>query len=134
LSDHSYTDNDALPDADPDQNGVANLVQYALGIDLNVINSPRLPHLDLTVDSQTYATFTFTRNLAASEVIYTVFYSTDLIDWNLANPIWVSTSGDDTQLIERTDNQDGTETLTVQHVETIQTHPNLFMRLEVSLP
>ena len=135
LSDQSYTGNDALPDADPDNDGVPNLVHYALGIPAGANGYDRVPQIGSTqIATQNYATLSFTRDLAASEVIYVVQHSIDLSDWNPATPLWASNVGDDSQLIERTDNGDGTETITVRHHQPMESTPKIFLRLQLSLP
>ena len=67
----------AAPDADPDGDGVANLLEYALGADPLSSASRNLPSLV----PGAYLTISFSRVTAASDLTYTVQVSSDLLTW-----------------------------------------------------
>ncbi len=69
--------------ADVEGDGLANLMEYALGLDPKTPDSGNRPRLTwVTVNGQTYPALTFRRLLLAHEVDYTVEVSDDLITWN----------------------------------------------------
>jgi hypothetical protein len=72
--------------ADPDGDGIANLLEYALGGDPKANNASILPTVATTTSgSDTYLTLTFKRE--RSDLTYTVQASSDLVTWtDLATP------------------------------------------------
>ncbi|MDW8343744.1 MAG: DUF5010 C-terminal domain-containing protein [Verrucomicrobiae bacterium] len=68
----------ALPAADPDGDGLANLLEYALGG--NPLSSASAPFPQGRI-SGSHLQFTFARNPAAPDVIYTIEGSFDLQTW-----------------------------------------------------
>ncbi len=81
------------PDADPDGNGLGALLEHALG------NS--LPPVAVQVDPTTgTATMSFTRNLSADDIAFSIEVSTDLLVWGPGGAERLSSS----------DNGDGTAT------------------------
>jgi hypothetical protein len=71
------------PQDDPDGDGVANLLEYALGGNPAVANRDILPVQGTeTVNGQTYLSIAFTKNASASDVSLIVETSGDLITWN----------------------------------------------------
>ena len=69
--------------ADPDGDGIVNLLEYALNLDPRTANRTGLPTISTTtVNSATYPTFTYTRVKSATDLTYAVEVSTDLVTWN----------------------------------------------------
>ncbi len=70
-------------DADPDNDGLANLIEHALGSDPADPDSTYAPAIDIVDDGsgETFFSFHFTENKLASDVITIVEQSTDLQTW-----------------------------------------------------
>jgi hypothetical protein len=69
--------------ADPDGDGIANLMEYALGMDPTVPSQASLPATGVqTVSGQDYLAITFTRPLSARDVTYIVDVCAGLPAWN----------------------------------------------------
>lgn len=66
------------PLADPDQDDLTNLMEYALGLDPKSADATGLPEMGNTSTDWTY---TYTRPADRSDLAYTVEVSTDLIFW-----------------------------------------------------
>lgn len=74
------------PDADPDLDGVQNLIEYALGTDPKSSGSFQLPSLSLTPSVPHSLQFTFTPERA--DLAYSVEASSDLVTWTaLSMPV-----------------------------------------------
>ncbi len=67
--------------ADPDRDGLTNLVEYALDLAPKAASSAGLPAVAKT---STDWTFTYTRPADRPDISYTVQYSTNLTQWNTA--------------------------------------------------
>lgn len=67
------------PNADPDADGVPNLIEYALGSDARSASAAGVPVVAL--ESGNWS-FTYTRPVDRSDLVYSVEQSTDLIHWN----------------------------------------------------
>src|SRR5882724_5559119 len=65
--------------ADPDGDGVTNLLEYALGLNPNVANVSGLPAVGLT---NGFLTLTYTRVNSATDITYLPEVSGNLINWN----------------------------------------------------
>ncbi|MDR2983150.1 MAG: BNR repeat-containing protein, partial [Puniceicoccales bacterium] len=83
VTDQGLTGNDALPDADPGEIGITNLVAYAFGItpgeSLSEIEQAKLPCMGKTADGE--PAFRFEKNTALPDIDYVVQTSTDLKNW-----------------------------------------------------
>lgn len=69
--------------ADPDQDGVPNLLEYALGLD--PANAARLANQAGLTWSGSIPAYRFTRPTGTTALSYGVEYSTDLLDWHSAS-------------------------------------------------
>ena len=68
---------------DFDNDGVADVMEAALGLNPLVCSSAGLPMLGFsTVSGQNYSTITFTRDTANTELTLAVQWSSDLINWS----------------------------------------------------
>jgi parallel beta-helix repeat protein len=78
----------SLPNADPNGNGVSNLLEYALGLDPLSTTPPTLPVVgwDTTTPDGPWLTFTYRRNKSAMDLTYVVQTSTDLVTWTSILP------------------------------------------------
>jgi hypothetical protein len=84
---HPVTPGYALPLSDPNNDGVNNLLSYALGLDpLGAYNPTNLPFPGMSLD---HLTLTFPRLRDASDITYRVLATDDLVNWT---PIWSSAS------------------------------------------
>lgn len=103
--------------ADPDHDGLANLLEYALGLDPRSAAADGLPAVSVTA---TDWVFQYTRPADRDDIYYIVQMSTDLTLWQLAsaNPELVS-------------EVDGIQTCRVKL--PIGTGPNVYFRLRVFL-
>ena len=84
--DSSLTGDNALPDADPNQNGVSNLLEYAFDFPSPTSShtSEMLPQRGISEDGL-WATFEWRQIKGASDLIYTVEYSYNLSSWKSVN-------------------------------------------------
>lgn len=77
--------------ADPDADGVANALEYALGTNPLAANAAQ-PLVNVqSFGAQSFLTIAFTR--AASDVAYVVEVSSDLATWDAASPIDITPAG-----------------------------------------
>lgn len=109
------------PNADPDADGIPNLLEYALNG-----GDPATPNFDilpvsgfLTIDSQQYLALTVNKNPAATGINYTVEVSGDLRTWNSSN--------EHTVLVNETP-----ESLVVRDATPLGGSHSRFLRLKVS--
>jgi subtilisin family serine protease len=114
--------------ADPNHNGLPNLLEYALSRDPKAANfSPPLGSSWRTNNGSTYLTVSYTRLLGAAGVSYTVEVSQDLLTWNSGSLY--------TQEVSAVDDGNGiTQTVTVQMLLPLSGTPHLFTRLRVTQP
>ena len=120
-----------LPEADPNKNGVPNLLEYAL--DLNPLSQspPALPLVgwDTNTPDGPWLTFTYRHNLKAQDLSYEILVSEDLQTWSALNVDEISTFF---ETVEANPDGDGSSELL-----RIRTLPNpgsnkLFLRLRVT--
>ena len=109
--------------ADPDGDGIPNLMEYALGLEAKTCSVAGLPVAGKqTAGGKTYLTLTFAKIRALADITYTVQVSGDLQTWN-SGPSYA----------ERMD--DGsTDQAVYRDLTAIQDHPRRFFRLLVTRP
>ena len=114
--------------ADPNHNGLPNLLEYALNRDPKAANfSPPLGSSWRTNNGSTFLTVSYTRLLGAAGISYIVEVSQDLLTWNSGSLY--------TQDVSAVDDGNGlTQTVTVQTLQPVSGTPHLFTRLRVTQP
>jgi hypothetical protein len=114
----------SAPLADADADGLTTLMEFALGLNPNLLDTPaQLPAAGIAnVAGDDYMTLSFRRRKPGSDVIYRAMVSSDLNTWSEVTTI----SG------TPVDNGDGTETVTFRDTLRITDAPRRFMRLVVS--
>ena len=76
---------------DDDHDGVPNVLEFALGGNPNnAADQPTQSVGVMTVDGERYASYSFSRNLNASNTVINTFLSFDLVDWMSFGPTFVS--------------------------------------------
>ena len=120
---------EAADGADPDNDGISNLLEYALLLGPGVPDTILLPELLLDEDEQGdfHLTLGYTRNINAIDLIYTIEVSEDLQTWTSNTP----GQEDVTTEISRIDNFDGTETVTERDNGNLNDSQNRYLRLRV---
>ena len=109
--------------ADPDGDGIPNLMEYALGLSPKTASTAGLPVVGVQViGSKTYLTLTFTKLRALADVGYTVQVSSELQIWNSGSAYTV-----------RVDNG-STDQAVYCDLTAIQDVPHRFIRLAVVRP
>ena len=118
----------AGPNADPNHNGIPNLIEYALGTDpLGASSTARLPVVALTVnpaDGKLHLTLTAQLDPAATDLAVTAEVTSDLQTWQ-SGPGNVEVAGDTTVA--------GVRTLTLRDTAPAGSEPR-FIRLRVTKP
>ncbi len=119
--------------ADPDHNGISNLIEYALGAPAVNATSVPLPIPSYTGD---YLSLTFTRPTTATDVTYTVQVSDDLVTWH--NGSTYAPTGDTPSNAYTTETLHSTSgsmtTITVRDNAPTSSTTKHFIRLVVTAP
>ena len=117
------------PNADPDRDGLENLLELALGTNPKSADFDPLPRVGIATLSDgvpiggDYSTFTFRRAKGLPDINIRVRFSEDLDNWDQEGA-----------LVSATDHGDGTETLVFRDLLPIsQDSPKKFVRVEVIL-
>ena len=114
--------------ADPDGDGLVNLVEYALKLDPKTRDVPSPIVVSIVTDGgQDFHAFTFRRRVPNVEITYTPEITDDLTSWRYAG-------GDLVLFGAPLTNPDGTETVTYRSTAPAATATSEYFRLRVSLP
>ena len=121
----------SLADADPNQNGVPNLLEYALDLNPLSLTPPTLPAVgwDTNTPDGPWLTFTYRHNLKAQDLTYEILSSDDLQTWSVLNVDEVTTFSD---IVDANPDGDGSSELL--RIRTLA-DPSLsksFLRLRVT--
>jgi len=110
------------PNADPDGDGISNLMEYALNLDPKVPGSSGLP---VAAVENGMLTLSYTQVKAATDISYIPEISTDLVTWNQGSGYlsMLQTTGSGT-----------TQTVKVGSLISPSTAPKQFIRLRVTRP
>ena len=111
--------------ADPDGDGIVNLLEYALNLDPFTPGRTGLPVTStLAQGGAAYATLTYTKVKAATDLTYAVEVSADLVNWNGGSGYTADVGALD---------QGTTEQVTTRDLTAITpATPRRFMRLRVT--
>ena len=113
------------PDADFDGDGASAWIEHALGTSDGDAGDQASPSAGVGSDGLgSFQILTFTRNLAADDVLYEVEISSDLSDWR--------SGAGEVEFLSSTNNGDGTTTEIYRAVELVGAHASSFMRLRVT--
>jgi hypothetical protein len=117
--------------ADPNQNGLTNLMEYAFSqnpLAVGSTSSPPSVVYDSIIRYGPWANFTYRHNKTATDLTYEIWSSTDLANWTLQN-------ADGVNVIEETINSnvdgDGTIELLRTRIKTGSDETKRFLKLQV---
>ncbi len=120
-------------EADPNGNGVSNLMEYALGA---VAGSSSADFLPMAGNTGSHLTLSFNRRTSTNDVIYTVQVSDDLTKWyngSVYSPYGDAPTNAHTTELSHTVSG-GMETIVVRDNVAITASNHRFMRLQVTAP
>jgi alpha-tubulin suppressor-like RCC1 family protein len=104
--------------ADPDVDGLTNLLEYALGLDPKTANTTGLPEVSTTATDWVY---TYTRPVDRPDLTYVAEVSTDLLNWS-----------EDGVTHEKVSTEDDRETWRALH--PLSSASSAFFRLKITQP
>jgi hypothetical protein len=118
---------DQADKASPAQDGIPNLLKFALKLDPALPSVSGLPKPVLaSISGKTYQTLTYTRVHGATDISYIVEVSNDLVNWYSGPAFTVEATVNS--------NDDGTDTVTTQELTPASQGVCRFMRLKVTNP
>jgi hypothetical protein len=122
---------DSALTADHNQNGVSNLLEYALDLNPLSLNPPTLPAVGWDTNSTggSCLTFTYRHNLKAQDLTYEVLSSKDLQTWSVLNTDNATTFSD---IVDANPDGDGSSELLKIRTLASPTMNKLFLRLRVT--
>ncbi len=121
---NSSSNIDTLALADPDGNGISNLMEYALNMNnLETFLFPVQGEFIDPADNKKYLTLKYRRRKDAVDIEYIISWSADLVNWN-SNPV-------NFDMINMDSVDTATEELTVRLKKSLDEDFNLFQRLEI---
>ncbi|MEX2381212.1 MAG: delta-60 repeat domain-containing protein [Opitutales bacterium] len=109
--------------ADPDGDGIPNLLEYALDLDPRTPNPGRMPRREITtVNDDDFLAITFRRNGNLPDVAITVEVSSDMENW----------TADTVQVGDAVPHDDNTETVVYRDTEPMSSFSERFIRVSVT--
>jgi hypothetical protein len=112
------------PNADPDGDGLPNLLEYALGADPKTADASN--HAAQVGFSADHLTLAYTRPSTVTDLNYALEWTTDLQTWSTGNTV--------IEQVNSTTNPDGTITVTSRAVALLSSSPRQFLRLRITRP
>jgi hypothetical protein len=110
--------------ADPDGDGIPNLVEFAFNLNPRVASHPGLPRAFVqNVSGQNYLQIQYTQRNAPADVQYVLQASADLLSWT-NSPASFSQVGS-------SDNGDGTSLVTLRFQPPLAANPQMFVRIAI---
>ena len=110
--------------ADPDRDGIPNLVEYAFNLNPRVATHPGVPRAFVqNVSGQSYLQVQYTQRNAPAGVQYLLQTSADLLSWT-NSPASFSEVGSN-------DNGDGTSLVTLRFQPPLTANPQMFVRIAI---
>lgn len=126
-----WSASNSLTDADPNQNGVPNLLEYALDLNPLTQTPPTLPSVgwNTSTPDGPWLTFTYRHNLKAQDLTYEILSSEDLQTWSVLNVDEVGTFSETVDA-----NPDGDGSCELLRIRTLADPSlnKLFLRLRVT--
>jgi lysophospholipase L1-like esterase len=123
---------DSSPTADPNGDGVSNLLAYALDISPLAAPDPELlpyPGYDTVTPNGPWLSLTFRRNERAADLTYTVRSSTDLVGWTDLVPDGLTVVE---EVVDSDPDGDGSSILKRVRIKLASNQNKLFLRLQVN--
>ena len=113
------------PAADPDHDGIPNLLEYAFNLNPKAADRSGLPVLGTTtVSGSQYLTLSYTQQTLTGDLTYAIQSSPDMAVWSAVTPVPVSA----------VDNGNGTQTVVVRDPVALDSSTHRFLRVQVSAP
>jgi hypothetical protein len=126
ITNYPLTGEDAAPHADPDGDGIVNLLEYAFGMDPTVADWIGLPTPGMVSDQGAdYLSITYNRLLGATNIHYTPEFGDDFLNWSPEVAVEVNQASPSANAL--------TEVITVRDTVPMEGSSRRFGRVRVDL-